>query len=113
MSAIDNFERMLASGKDSALLRFGLANEYMKRGDFTQAAKHAEQAVRLDPDYSAAWKVLGKALVDSGDASRAIDAYRAGIAAAERKGDKQAAREMQVFLKRLEKRSAAGGAAPV
>jgi hypothetical protein len=46
---------------------------------------------------------LGKALGASGDVVGAIDAYRAGIAAAGAKGDKQAAKEMGVFLRRLEK----------
>jgi len=33
----------------------------------------------------------------------AIDAYQNGIRVAEERGDKQAAREMAVFLKRLQK----------
>ena len=32
-AALANFERMLASGKDGALLRFSLGNEYLKAGD--------------------------------------------------------------------------------
>jgi len=34
---------------------------------------------------------------------KAIDAYTQGIEIAEKKGDKQAAKEMTVFLKRLQK----------
>jgi hypothetical protein len=34
----------------------------------------------------------------------ALGAYREGTAVAERKGDKQAAKEMQVFAKRVERR---------
>jgi len=59
--------------------------------------------VEIDPHYSAAWKLLGKSLVAAGDSDGAIDAYRQGIRAAEQKGDKQALREMQVFLRRLAK----------
>ena len=33
MSMIDRFESMLVTGKDSALLRFSLGNEYMKIGE--------------------------------------------------------------------------------
>jgi hypothetical protein len=36
----------------------------------------------------------------------ALAAYRQGIIVAERKGDKQAAKEMQVFARRLEKQLA-------
>ena len=60
----------------------------------------------LDPGYSAAWKLLGKAAAAAGDAAAAIAAYRAGIEAAERKGDKQAVKEMRVFLRRLERAGA-------
>lgn len=103
MSILDNFEKMLAKGQDNALLRYSLGNEYLKIGDAPAAVRHLQRAVAHDRDYSAAWKLLGKALTESGDAAAAMDAYRSGIAVAERKGDKQAAKEMQVFLKRLEK----------
>ena len=45
----------------------------------------------------------GKALTEAGDATQAMQTYRQGIEVAEKKGDKQAAKEMAVFLKRLEK----------
>jgi Flp pilus assembly protein TadD len=60
------------------------------------------RAVEFDPAYSAAWKLLGKALAQSGDEEGARAAYRSGIEAAGRRGDKQAAREMEVFLRRLD-----------
>jgi len=94
---------MLAAGKDGALLRFGIGSEYLKAGDAATAAAHLQRAVVLDPGYSAAWKLLGKALVAEGREDEALDAWREGIAAAERKGDKQAMKEMQVFARRLER----------
>lgn len=103
MDPAERFEALLASGKDGALLRFGLGMHYLKSGDPARAAQHLQRAVEQDPAYSAAWKLLGKALADSGESIAAIAAYRSGIAAAEQRGDKQAAREMAVFLKRLEK----------
>ena len=98
---IENFERMLAQGKDNPLLRFSLGGEYLKAGNFAQAAEHLRAAVALDGNYSAAWKLLGKAEAELGDAGAAREAYLSGIAAATAKGDKQAAKEMAVFLKRL------------
>ena len=96
----DRLEAMLAAGDDSALLRFSLGNAYLDN-DPGQAAEHLQRAVELDPTYSAAWKILGKALDGAGKSDAAISVYEQGIDVAERKGDKQAAREMQVFLKRL------------
>ena len=109
MDHAERFEALLASGKDGALLRFGLGMHYLKAGDAARAAQHLRRAVEQDPAYSAAWKLLGKALAQSGAAPEAAHAYRAGIAAAERRGDKQAAKEMTVFLRRLEKPAGSSG----
>ncbi len=99
--AIANFERLLAAGRDGALLRFSLGSEYLKIDAPSVAATHLEQAVALDPGFSAAWKLYGRALAACGRFEQALAAYASGIAAAERKGDKQAAREMAVFAKRI------------
>ncbi len=106
---IANLERLLGGPRDTALLRFSLGTEYLKAGDAARAAAHLCAAVMKDPDYSAAWKLLGRALAEGGSQRDALDAYRAGIAVAERRGDKQAAKEMAVFAARLAKALAGGG----
>jgi predicted Zn-dependent protease len=103
MSALASFLKMLEAGKDGALLRYSLGNEYAKAGDAANAALHLRHAVTLDPEYTAAWKLLGRMLADSGRPAEALDAYRDGIAVAGRRGDKQAQKEMQVFARRLER----------
>lgn len=103
MGMIENFEAMLAAGQDNALLRFSLGNAYLGAGDTDRAAEHLRRAVEHDPAYSAAWKLLGKALAQAGESAAAIEAYEQGIAVAEARGDKQAAKEMQVFKRRLER----------
>jgi len=100
-------QRLLDSGREDALLRYSLGNEWLSAAEPAEAVPHLERAVALDPGYSAAWKLLGRALADTGDAEAAAAAYRRGIAVAEERGDKQAAKEMRVFLHRIEK--AAGG----
>lgn len=101
MGMIENFEKMLSQGKDNPLLRFSLGSEYLKAGQLDPAMLHLRAAVAQDGTYSAAWKLLGKALVQAGDESGARQAYSSGINAATARGDKQAAKEMGVFLKRL------------
>ncbi|HLT90545.1 MAG TPA: tetratricopeptide repeat protein [Woeseiaceae bacterium] len=101
---IDALLAMLRAGRDSALLRFSLGSEYRAAGRDAEAVEHFEHAVRLDPDYSAAWKLLGRSLEATGRDAEAAGAWQRGIEAAERKGDRQAAKEMAVFLRRLEKR---------
>lgn len=96
-------QKLLGEGKDSALLRFGLGFEHLRVGDAAAAIPHLQQAVLFDPSYSAAWKSLGKALAEAGREEEALSAYRDGISAAEKKRDKQAMKEMQVFARRLAK----------
>jgi len=95
---------MLNAGRDNALLRFSLGNEYAKAGDHGAAVTHLKAALGHDPEYSAAWKLLARSLEATGASEDALTAYREGIAIAERKGDKQAAKEMAVFARRLERR---------
>lgn len=104
MSRIDQFEKMLAQGHDGALLRFSLGNEYLAAEDPATAVTHLRAAVEHDPGYSAAWKALGKACERAGDPGGAASAYDRGIEAADAHGDKQAAKEMRVFRRRLDKR---------
>ena len=100
---IEALLEMLQRGQDSALLRFSLGNEYPSQDEFIMAAEHLQRAVDLDRNYSAAWKLLGRALANQNCTKEAIDAYRQGIEIAEANGDRQAAKEMGVFLRRLEK----------
>lgn len=98
--------RALCGGpRDGALLRVALANALIAQDDAGEAIVELRRALEFDPDYSVAWKQLGKLLVDSGDAPAAVAAYRSGIAAAQKRGDKQAEKEMTVFLRRVEKPS--------
>ena len=102
-SVVRNLEKLLSQGKDSALLRFSLGAEYLKLRQTWVAVYQLRRALEMDPNYSAAWKLLGKALTDAGVLHDALDAYRRGVAIAEQRGDKQAAKEMAVFAQRLEK----------
>jgi Tfp pilus assembly protein PilF len=105
MSLHERLEGLLAEGKDGAPLRVSLALACMGHGNATEAINHLERAVALDPGYSAAWKAYGRVLAMDGKNMQASAAYRRGLEAARAAGDRQAEREMQVFLKRLEKQT--------
>lgn len=98
---IANLEKLLGGPRDGALLRYSLGNEHLKAGEFERAAKRLREAVERDATYSAAWKLLGKALSEGSRQQEALAAYEQGIVVAEGKGDVQAAREMRVFARRL------------
>jgi len=93
-------EAMLARGQDNALLRFTLGQLYLQAGEAARAIEHLQRAVEQDAQYSAAWKLLGRACHAAGDAAAAVSAFEHGIAIARDKGDLQAMKEMQVFCKR-------------
>lgn len=103
MTTVTALESLLAAGHDNALLRFGLGNAYLDAGEAAEAARHLSRCVELDPSYSAAWKLLGKAHATLGDAAAARTAWEQGLEAARRHGDKQAEKEMTVFLRKLDK----------
>ena len=105
MSAVERFEAILAGGDDSARLRFALGIEYAKLAETARAIQHLRAAVTLDPEFSAAWKLLGKTQIEAGLLDDAIVSYQEGVRAATKSGSVQAAREMKVFLRRLQKTS--------
>ncbi len=94
---------MLAAGQDNALLRYSLGSACLKQNDLAPAREHLKMAVTLDANYSAAWKSYAQALTALKELDAARAAYQNGIRVAEQKGDLQAAKEMRVFLKRLQK----------
>src|SRR5471030_2673600 len=107
-AVIANLQKLIGTPRDGALLRFSLCSEYLKTSDAYNAQLQLREAVARDPAYSAAWKLLGKALGEIGQLQAALDAYRQGIAVACENGDKQAATEMTVFARRIEKQLESG-----
>lgn len=100
---INRLRAQLGGPRDGALLRFSLGNALLGNGDAAGAAIAFREAVSFDANYSAAWKMLGRALAASGEHGAAIDAFEHGIGVALTRGDEQAAKEMAVFLRRLNK----------
>ncbi|HBG30384.1 MAG TPA: hypothetical protein DDW98_07130 [Gammaproteobacteria bacterium] len=105
MGLRETLEARLAGGQDDAMLRLSLAQLHLRGSDWAAARDHAVACLGHDPGQAAASKVLGKALEALGDTPGAAAAYRAGIGRARAGGQIQTAREMEVFLRRLESRS--------
>ena len=105
---LESLEKLRGTPRDGALLRYSIGLEYLKLSEPAKAVRFLQDAVQKDAGYSAAWRSLGKALEADGRAAEALAAYRSGIAAAQKKGDKQAEKEMTVFARRLEKKAGGG-----
>ena len=83
------------------MLRLTLARALIQEQQFHNAALHLESALEQDPAYTAAWKELGKLRKQMQQDESALAAWQQGIEVAKRNGDKQAEREMSVFVRRL------------
>jgi predicted Zn-dependent protease len=103
---IASLEKMIESGRDSALLRLTLARLLLRENDPAAAEHHLQKSIQLEPGYTAAWKELGKSRQLAGNDKGAAEAWSQGIEAAQENGDKQAEKEMQVFLRRLSRTQA-------
>ncbi len=101
MSITDNLENLLAGGRDDAMLRFGLGSAYFNDKQFPAAIPHLQACIAHDAHYSAAYKLLGKALLKTGDKTGAKAIFNHGLPIAIEKGDKQTEREILAFLKKL------------
>ena len=67
MPSSQSLLKLLARGRDDALTRFAIATALLDEGAANEAVTHLRAALEHDPDYSAAWKMLGKALTEAGD----------------------------------------------
>ena len=90
-------------GAHHDILLLESARQGLDQGDAARAAEHLKACVAFDAKYSAAWKLLGKAYQLQGDVAGARQAWTDGLAAAQAHGDKQAEKEMTVFLRKLDK----------
>ena len=100
---IAEFKEVAELMPDDPVVRFGLAGAYLDAGQSENAVAEYRETIRLKPDYSAAHRGLGRALERAGRAAEAITAYRQGLEVATRNGDLQTVKEIEVFLRRLEK----------
>jgi len=101
---IAEFKEVAGEMPDDPVVRFGLAGAYLDAGQPENAVEEYRETIRLKPDYSAAHRGLGRALERAGRIPEAIAAYQQGREVATRNGDLQTVKEIEVCLRRLERR---------
>ena len=82
-SRIDTFKQMLDSDPDNAIVRFGLANEYLKAEQYEEAAAALKDYLERADDEGAAYGMLARAYEKVGKRDEARQAYMRGIEVAE------------------------------
>jgi predicted Zn-dependent protease len=97
-SKIEVFTAMLAEQPDNAMIWYGLASEQFKQENWVEAVRSLRQVVRLNPDYTAAYQMLGTALAKTDDLAGAQQAWRDGVEAADRTGAWKAGQHMKALL---------------
>lgn len=99
---LEAFEELAVKAPENVVVRYSLGREYLKLKRYAEAERELREALRLKPDYSAAYRELGKSLVGLERLDEAREIYTKGAEVACEKGDLQTQREIEVFLRRLE-----------
>lgn len=82
-SRIETFAKMLESDPENALVRFGLANEYLKAERWEDAINALNDYLQRTDDEGAAFGMLARAYEKVGMRDAARETYQRGIEAAE------------------------------
>lgn len=97
-SRIEIFEEMAHSQPGDAMIHYGLASEYMKLEDWPKASDALRRVIEINPDYTAAYQMLGTALSNQGRLQEARGVWTEGIKAAKRTGAWKAGQHMEGLL---------------
>jgi predicted Zn-dependent protease len=89
---------MLQAQPDEVMVWYGLGTEYSKLGNWAEAADALRNVIRLNPDYTAAYQMLGTALTNLGDPDAARQAWSQGLEAAGRTGAWKARQHLESLL---------------
>lgn len=89
---------MVEAQPEEAMIWYGLANEYSKLERWREAAAALQRVVRINPDYTSAYQMLGTAHMNLGERDAARNAWNEGIIVAERTGAWKARQHMEGLL---------------
>jgi len=101
-SRLDQLLQFHEEDPSDTFIRFALAAEYAKSGDFQKSRAHFEDLRSLDPDYVGLYYHLGKLLERMSLTGDALDTYRSGIIIASKISDFHARSELESALLELE-----------
>jgi predicted Zn-dependent protease len=103
------FRKLLERDPTNPMVLYSLGNELFKEGDYAEARDHLRRAVENKPDYSVAYRMLGRSHYELNENSEAKTVFLKGKEVAQGNGDLQTVKEIDVFMRRLQKREAGEG----
>jgi uncharacterized protein HemY len=98
------FRKLLERDPDNPMILCSLGIELFKEGNYPEAREHLVRAVENKPDYSVAYRMLGRAHYELHENAEARRVFAQGREVAQENGDLQTVREIDVFLRRLDRR---------
>ena len=105
----DMFRKLLEKDPGNPMVLYSVGNELFKEGRYGEARDHLRRAVENKPDYSVAYRMLGRAHFELHENSEARSVFLKGQEVAQENGDLQTVKEIDVFLRRLQKREVGEG----
>ena len=102
MPTLEQLLPLLEAEPQDAFLRYAVAMELAKQGQFEQSMAQFDELLRRHADYVAGYFMAGRTGEQKGDTELAKTLYRRGIEAARRIGDKHAEGEISAALEALE-----------
>lgn len=97
-SRIETFKQMLESDPENSLVRFGLANEYLKEERYEEAITTLNDYLQRADDEGAAFGMLARAYERVGQREKAREAFERGIEAANLHGHPSMAEDYRMTL---------------
>lgn len=98
MDRVRALRQLLEAQPSNVFARYGLAQEYAKRGQDSLALEEFTLVLQTDASYQAAYYHAGKALERMGRAGQARRMYKRGITVSLRTGDDHARAELEEAL---------------
>ncbi len=102
MDKIAGLKEILNIDPNNAFARYGLAIEYVSRGEIATGLAEFDMLLAAHPDYTAGYFMAAQTLAKEERVPEAIARLHAGIASARRTGNNHALSEMQAMLDELE-----------
>lgn len=108
-SRADMFRKLLERDPENPMVLCSLGIELFKEERYPEAKEHLALAVTNKPDYSVAYRMLGRTHYELQENTEARQVFETGRVVARENGDLQTVKEIDVFMRRLEKREAGEG----
>jgi predicted Zn-dependent protease len=103
MDKLAGLQEILTMDPNNAFARYGLAMEYVNRGEIAAGLREFDTLLKAHPDYTAGYFMAAQTLAKEERVPEAIEQLHAGIASARRTGNNHALSEMQGMLDELDR----------